>query len=283
MTHFMGPPHFELERLRGEGLADCDQSVVERAVRLLAEDDRPPRLVLAFLMSTHFGFHHPEAVAPFQPALPPPNASELEPGRDRAALHNRYRNSAFYVDTLLRRLLLQVDPLRTVVVVTGDHGEALYDDGTLAHASRLSTVQTRVPFVLTGPGVGAGRVRTTPTDHADVPRTLLARLGWPREAVAALPGRDLEQGPDRAFSALVHAKARASEVDRVALDSESVRLALRLDGERGRARFAGLLDRNGRPDRRAVTDDEASHLVDWFDGYLTELGSGMTSPSTPTE
>ncbi len=283
MARFMGPPHFELERLQGEGLADCDRAVVARASHLLAEGDRPPRLVLAFLMSTHFGFHHPAAMAPFQPALSPPNASTLDPRRDREALHNRYRNSAFYVDTLLRELLSPVDPARTVVVVTGDHGEALYEDGTLAHASRLSDVQTRVPFVLTGPGVGAGRVRTTPTDHADVPRTLLARLGWPGEAVDALPGRDLERGPDRAFAALVHAKARASEVDRVVLASAADRFALRLDGARGRARFSGRLGRDGRLDRRAVTNEEASRLVDWFDGYLAELGSGTTSPSTPIE
>ena len=283
MDRFMGPPHFELERLRGSGLADCDRGVVDRAADLLTERERPPRLVLAFLMSTHFGFHHPPAVAPFQPALSPPNASELDPRRDRDALHNRYRNSAFYVDTLLRRLISRIDPARTLVVVTGDHGEALYDDGTLAHASRLSTVQTRVPFVLTGPGVGAGRVRTTPTDHADVLRTLLARLGWSSQAVAALPGRDLEQGPDRAFAALVHAKARPSEIDRVALASEAVRFGLRLDGTGGRARFTGLLGRNGRPDRGAVTDEEATHLVDWFDGYLTELDSGATSPPIPTE
>lgn len=283
MDRFMGPPHFELERLGGAGLADCDGGVVDRAARLLGERERPPRLVLAFLMSTHFGFHHPADVAPFQPALPPPNASELDPRRDGPALHNRYRNSAFYVDTLLRRLLSQIDPARTLVVVTGDHGEALYDDGTLAHASRLSAVQTRVPFVLTGPGVGAGRVRTTPTDHADVPRTLLARLGWSSRELAAFPGRDLEQGGDRAFTALVHAKARASDVDRVALASEAVRFGLRLDGTGGRARFSGLLGRNGRPDRRAVTDDEADRLVGWFEDYLAELDSGVTSPSTPIE
>ncbi|MEM9174669.1 MAG: sulfatase-like hydrolase/transferase [Myxococcota bacterium] len=286
MKRFMGPPHFALERLAGPDLAACDREVITRARALLAEPGDAPRLVLAFLMSTHFGFHHPEPpdfLAPFAPALPPPNASTLDPERDRAALHNRYRNSAHYVDALLAELLEPIETERTLVVVTGDHGESLYDDGTLAHASRLSAVQVRVPFVLAGPGVPPDLVRDTPTDHADVARTVLARLGASDDALARLPGRDLVDGAPRAFLPWIHAKARPDGVDRVALVGDDVRVALRLDPERGRARVVGPLDEAGRLVRRALSAPSSARVADWLGAYLSETVSVETSPPTPIE
>ena len=80
------------------------------------------------------------------------------------------------VDERLGSLLAGLDPSATLVVVTGDHGEALFDAGTIAHSSRLSDAQTRVPLVLTGPGIARGAGRRGPTDHADVLPTLLARV-----------------------------------------------------------------------------------------------------------
>ncbi|MGB0618290.1 MAG: sulfatase-like hydrolase/transferase [Myxococcota bacterium] len=283
MDRFMGPPHFELERLRGPDLATCDQRVIERTAALLAPGNRPPRLVLAFLMSTHFGFHYPEDAAPFQPALGSPNASTLDPDRDYEGLHNRYRNSAHYVDALLRSLVERVDPARTLLVVTGDHGEALYDDGTLAHASRLSDAQTRVPFVLTGPDVAAGRVRDTPTDHADVARTLLARLGASTSSLEGLGGVDLVDGPDREFVPVVHAKARRGGEDRLALVTRDARYSLLLDGERGFARFGGALGAAGRLERRTVSDAERARVVRFFDDYLSTFSSRAIRPRTSIE
>ena len=135
------------------GLPACEGEVVSRATTLLSRGARPPRFVLAFLMSTHFGYHYREEEAHFHPSMGPPNALELDPERDRVGLVNRYRNSAHAIDEKIGSLLEQLDPSRTLVIVTGDHGEALFDDGTIAHSSRISDAQTRVPLVLTGPGI----------------------------------------------------------------------------------------------------------------------------------
>jgi hypothetical protein len=39
------------------------------------------------------------------------------------------------------------------VVVTADHGEELFEDGFLGHGHKLNARQTRIPFVLSDPGV----------------------------------------------------------------------------------------------------------------------------------
>ena len=68
-----------------------------------------------------------------------------------------YWNAQAYNDALigairerLRRLGVLDD---TLIVVTADHGESLFDDGFLGHGHALNEQQTRIPFVLSDAGV----------------------------------------------------------------------------------------------------------------------------------
>lgn len=271
MDEFMGPGSFEVERMRAPTLDACDRKVVDRAIDLLAPGARPPRFVLTFLMSTHFGYHHPEDEAPFQPASPPPDALALDPDQDTTALLNRYRNSAHYVDALIGQLIGAVDLDQTIVVVTGDHGESLFDDGTLAHATRLSDVQTRVPLVLFGTGIEPSPRHDGPTDHVDLLPTLLSRLGLDRARLERLPGHDLFAPRDDPYTMLVHAKARRGGMDRLVLVSTDGRDALRLDAAHHTLRYLGRVDRNGRASRQVGSDAERARTMRRLERYLETL------------
>lgn len=271
MDEFMGPPHFSVERLEEQRLDVCDRDVVSRSISLLEPGDRPPRFVLAFLMSTHFGYHFPNGAEPFQPSAPPPNAFELSPRRDSAPLWNRYRNSAHHVDALIGRLLDRVDLDQTWVVITGDHGESIFDDGTIAHSSRLSEIQTRVPLVILGPQAGdrSPHVRLRgPTDHSDLLPTLFARLGIDAPRLEGFPGRDLLAGGESPFVALVQAKARRGGQDRVALVSTEARHAIRLDLDSGRLLVLGGLGADGRPTRDRGLAGTHAHAMRWLEAFL---------------
>ena len=65
---------------------------------------------------------------------------------------------------------------RTVVLVTGDHGEEFGENGFWGHTSNFSPEQVEVPFYLKGPGIEPG-VETGPTSHLDVSNSLLELLG----------------------------------------------------------------------------------------------------------
>ncbi len=65
------------------------------------------------------------------------------------AIANNDRQIGAIVDRL-RRLGVLED---TLIVVTADHGESLFDDGFLGHGHMLSREQTRIPFILSDPGV----------------------------------------------------------------------------------------------------------------------------------
>jgi arylsulfatase A-like enzyme len=76
----------------------------------------------------------------------------------------------------------------TVVMVTADHGEEFMEHGRMRHGSHLYEESIRVPLVLAGPGIPAGR-RTDTAQGIDVLPTIAGILGL--TPPAALPGRDL--------------------------------------------------------------------------------------------
>ena len=76
------------------------------------------------------------------------------------------------LDALRARGLLE----NTLVIVTGDHGEELWEHGFFGHTSNFTDVQVRVPFVMLGAGFEPGQ-ENEPTSHLDVVPTLLEMLG----------------------------------------------------------------------------------------------------------
>ena len=271
MERFMGPPHFDVEQFSEKSLDECDQKAATRAAALLSDSRRRPRFVVLFLLSTHFGYSFPSDMSPFRPFLNNPNALDIDPARDREELHNRYRNSAHYVDSITGELIEKLDLDRTLVILTGDHGEALFDDGTLSHASRLSESQTRVPLIMAGPGVPAGKVHRSPTDHTDIARTMISRILPKTADLSDFPGRDLVSGEPREFITLVHAKANSVDLDQIALVSDAGRMGVRLDRVRSFAQFTGKMGLDGRRQRQPLSREDSRQASDWFDDYLSEV------------
>ena len=88
------------------------------------------------------------------------------------------------LDDLRRRGLYD----RTVVVITGDHGEGFGEHGIDLHGYHLYAAQTKVPFIIRVPGLAA-RVVTTPVGHIDIMPTLVNLVGG--EPDPAMMGRSL--------------------------------------------------------------------------------------------
>jgi choline-sulfatase len=66
----------------------------------------------------------------------------------------------------------------TLVVVTGDHGEAFGEHGEVAHSVFVYDTTLRVPLIISGPGVPKIRV-DTPVSHVDLVPTLIRMLELP--------------------------------------------------------------------------------------------------------
>ncbi len=113
-----------------------------------------------------------------------------EVGAEAANLHDRYREEVAYADAMIGRLLQAVEASGrpTLILFVGDHGEAFGEHRNAEHRWTLHEEELRVPFILAGPGVPAGRrLRQTP-ELVDGTRTLLELLGM---ADASVCGRNV--------------------------------------------------------------------------------------------
>lgn len=145
-----------------------------------------------FFLWIHYFDPHDPYDPPQAFALPPGapvdlDGRRLRSGREEGArlpeLIRAYRGEVRYTDAELGRL---VDSLRAdgrleriALVVTSDHGEAFGEHGHLGHGSTLYEELVRVPLLLRGPGLPAGRRLPGPVQLEDLTPTLLAWLDLP--------------------------------------------------------------------------------------------------------
>jgi arylsulfatase A-like enzyme len=101
-----------------------------------------------------------------------------------AQVKHAYLDGLTWVDGLLEQTIHTLSSLglleNTLLVVTGDHGEAFGEDGIMGHGRSLTEALVRVPLVLSGPGpFSHPKVVDTCTGLVDVFPTFLDWAGLP--------------------------------------------------------------------------------------------------------
>ncbi len=91
-----------------------------------------------------------------------------------------YSGEVAYVDAELGKLLDEIDKGgglgKTLVVLTGDHGEALGEHGEMGHGYFAYNVTIRIPLIIAAPGMKGVRV-TEMVSHVDIFPTVCEILG----------------------------------------------------------------------------------------------------------
>ena len=92
-----------------------------------------------------------------------------------------YRGEVRYVDAQVGKITTRLALLGllddTVVILTADHGEGLGDHGWLEHGVSVFDELIRVPLVVRGPGIPAGRRLSGDAQLEDLAPTILALYG----------------------------------------------------------------------------------------------------------
>lgn len=165
---------------------------------------------------------------------------------------------------------------RTVVVVVGDHGEALGEHGHAGHQGFLDEEVLRIPLVVRPPGGGGGRVVDTPVSLTDLFPTIAELAG--ATPPAGIDGRSLVAAvrggapAPRVLVAEAEARTAGTEnrVDRVLRDGDD-RLVRTAGGDR-------LL-------RGGVEVEDAARTAALAAMLDARLGAGSppAAPRAPTE
>ncbi len=128
------------------------------------------------------GFSWPEARVPIEDYFRFHTSQFPAAASDVLRFRGLYDGQILWMDSLLAQLLSWIDRRglaeQTVVVVTSDHGEEIFERGRFLHGDTLYEEVTRVPLIIRAPGrVAARRVVDQTVSLIDVPATLLDLAG----------------------------------------------------------------------------------------------------------
>jgi hypothetical protein len=130
------------------------KTLTGRTLDFLSETD-PSRPIFVYLnvVDTHYPYTHAE----IDPLLGSATIDRDAIRADRAReVYETYANTAANVDLAIQRVF-EAFRRRTggadlAVIVTSDHGQALYEYGTLGHGQTLDPAETQIPFIVWGLG-----------------------------------------------------------------------------------------------------------------------------------
>ncbi len=246
------------------------QSLEEVAERIKTADQ--PQFVAVYLMSTHYGYQYP----PEYDITPPVNIP-IRPASEESSdiLNNRYAKASAFLDREIQKLIHELDMSRTILVVTGDHGESIYDDGFLGHGTRLSQYQSGTPLVICGYGIPRMQLNK-PSGHVDVLPTLLHAIQGKEMTLPALHGRSLLKQNRPQGQWLVQSQPDSWEVHFV---DGAGSLGLKIPRYQGEYRLLGLYDSNGQPE---LDKQHTSSDVEVWRRKIVNRLHGMKSPQVAT-
>jgi arylsulfatase A-like enzyme len=249
-----------------EGYSGHGDSVVRAFRRWLASRPSGPIFAYLHLREPHFPYNPPP---PFDGGFGPgiEDAAFVEVLNREASLSEEtlarvrglYLGNLAYADSLVGEILTELSK-ETVVVLTADHGEALFEHGFIGHNTQLYEESIRIPLMIRAPGMAPRRVFDQ-VQLIDLTPTLAELAGVSNAALARFQGQNLlpalrggvHDGSELAFSRTLWAKPRYSVRSR--------RYKLIWDSRTGASE---LYDLKHDPEERATV---GSPVVE---GYLTQ-------------
>lgn len=161
----------------GRTQVERDQEITDEFVQFKNQASDDPYFGFLFYDAAHgTSFPEPE-FAKFTPYWERVDHIKLNNDFDATLYHNRYKNSLYYIDSLIAQVLDNVDLDNTIVVITSDHGEEFNDHqmNYWGHTGNYSATQVHVPLYVYMPKKTPQTIRYR-TTHFDIVPTLMNQL-----------------------------------------------------------------------------------------------------------
>ncbi|WP_432671412.1 DUF3413 domain-containing protein [Flavobacterium sp. SM2513] len=164
----------------GKTPSERDQKINDLFISTIQKQDTSkPFFSFLFYDSAH-GFDYPPTYKkPFSPDLDSVNYLALDDDYNPALLINRYKNALHYVDSLIGKVLVELENKNllenSIIVITSDHGQEFNDlkKGYWQHGSNFGNYQIHVPMMLFD-ATKPPKTETELTLHYDLAPTILS-------------------------------------------------------------------------------------------------------------
>ncbi|HEX5065348.1 MAG TPA: sulfatase [Myxococcota bacterium] len=201
-NHFMRPDSgieqgfglYDFAPVTNESGRRADE-VVRRSLEWIDAQGEKPYFLLIHIFDPHMNYDAPPPFrgrfsASIDTKLELPVADGRKLRREKASLSDAdrgfigaaYDEEIAFVDAQLGAFLDELERraalAHTLVALTADHGEELFEHGSFEHGHALWNELIHVPLAFWGPGVQAGR-EATPVSLVDLAPTLLDAAGLP--------------------------------------------------------------------------------------------------------
>lgn len=132
-----------------------EERVVEQFQTHIAEMDfTHPQFVYMNFQAAHFPYSHPHMAKRILDDLIPRSKISME---NKEWVANTYWNAIANADWAVGQVVesLKAKNLldQTTIVILGDHGESLFDDGFLGHGHAINDTQTQIPLISNDPNI----------------------------------------------------------------------------------------------------------------------------------
>jgi membrane-anchored protein YejM (alkaline phosphatase superfamily) len=152
--------------------------------KTLFKQGTAPNFFFISLKSTHYNYHYPDTpeFRRYMPVIDGKTSLVAHLYRqDVEKVLNRYKNSIYYTDTLLKEMADHIKSENgwddTLFIVFGDHGEAFFENGRIGHINNLDFYQTSAMLFIHRPGDSEhSDVTDKTTSHLDVLPTIVEVL-----------------------------------------------------------------------------------------------------------
>jgi len=259
-TAFVKIPSAVEDDLPGKDTPEKDRLMVTKFIDFLAtRKPSGPFFASMFFNSSHQPYVYPSEFEKFTPV----SAGQINyvKGTDNANMApvmNRYKNSLYFNDSLFGKLfealgknnLLQ----NSIVVITGDHGEAFGEQGDFGHTGSFDDPVAKVVFVMHMPGVGNAEVDRITSHHDFVP-TVMKALGFEN------PVSDYSQGSSL-FDRDSHPYVFSAGWDRLCMIDDKVKIVFSTETYRNLMEVHNTNDYKPVPDPGAVLTEKRKQMAD---------------------
>jgi arylsulfatase len=161
-----------------------DRSTVDEAIQWIDNTGNEPFFVAMNLQNSHLPYPvPPDFPRRFGPAKLDFTIRFAHFPKDKSqVVKDVYADSLAYVDSQIGRLFQHLRNKNkwdnTLIVVTGDHGQAFYEHGFASHASAIFDEVMKVPLLIRAPGLKAG-LDNRLAQYVDIAPSILGLLGLP--------------------------------------------------------------------------------------------------------